>query len=259
MKALAAPFVFLALTIGAAHAGEAEDLAWAGKRGVALFDYDRAAWVASDALLEDLKEMPRGQPRGWVVTETADGALQVDFVANDGGQDYSFYRARVENRRVAARAFTTPEQQKLTPAQLAMIAARDAAVSAVPPACEARPYNTVVMPNRQIRGANDVYLLTPQLEVDIFPVGGHSRVTVGDDGGLISRHAFLNTCLKAHKKLPDGTETVTYSVSHLNDPLPTEIHVFLSIWMEIPVLVVVNEANRAWLVTAADIDEIPLK
>lgn len=255
MRRILSCAAFLIACLSSAIAGEAEDLAWASKRGGDLFDYDRAAWVASDALMAELKDMPRGKPGGWVVTAAADNTLEVSFVADDGGRYYRFYVATVRDHRVIKTAFTKGADEALTADQLAMIAARNAAVMAVAPVCVDSPYNTVVLPSSTIRGANDVYLLTPQLDAAIYPVGGHTRVTVGDDGGIIAKHAFLNTCLTfgGEKDIPaDVTDRVAV-VSHVNDPLPTEIHVFVSIWMQGPMVVVIPETEKAWMVAGTEI------
>lgn len=235
-------------------AGEAEDLAFASQRGADLFDYDRAAWVASDALMADLKEMPRGKPYGWVVTPSGAGGLEVSFLADDEGRIYRFYAASVRDHKVVASLFLKGEHQTLTEAQLAMARARDVAIEAVRPVCQPQPYNTVVLPGRSGGGAIDVYLLTPQMEAGAYPVGGHTRVTVGADGTIVAQHAFLNTCLTVdERQLPEGASNPIIGVSHLNDPLPTEIHVFLSIWMQAPILVAVAEPERSWMVQGTTI------
>ena len=47
------------------------------------------------------------------------------------------------------------------------------------------------------------------------------------------------------------------AVTHLLDPLPTEIHVFLSIWTGHPLVVVAGDPQRLFAVTPDRIAEIP--
>ncbi len=251
-------FVLVAATalllVSPVRADEAEDLAFASKRGAELFAYDRAAWVASDALMAELKDMPRGKPAGWVVTPSAEGGLEVSFVADDQGTRYKFYVASVRENKVVATLFTTRSNEGLTETQQAMLRARDVALEAERPSCQAQPFNTVVLPGRAGGGAMDVYLLTPQVDAAVFPVGGHTRVSVGADGAITAKHDFLNTCLALDTgEIPEGGTNAVYVVSHLNDPLPTEIHVFLSIWMQAPIVVAIGETKKSWIVQGTEI------
>lgn len=241
---------------GFVRAGETDDLAWAAQRGADLFDFDRAAWVASDALMADLTEMPDGKPGGWVVVPLPDGALEVSFIVEELGAYQRFYVAKVAKHQVIETRFAQGEDRRLTDLQQKMLAARDAAVRKVEPVCQAQPYNTVVLPGRAA-STTDVYLLTPQIVDRVYPIGGHTRVTVGYDGAILSEHAFLRSCLTADTRALG--EPVAFNVSHLNDPLPTEIHVFLSIWMQIPIAVLISETKEIWIVAGSRISRYEQK
>jgi hypothetical protein len=47
-------------------------------------------------------------------------------------------------------------------------------------------------------------------------------------------------------------------VSHLLDPLPTEIHVFMALSAKQPVFVAIGDPPRLWLVTGQGIAEIAM-
>jgi hypothetical protein len=100
----------------------------------------------------------------------------------------------------------------------------------------------------------DVYVLTPQTQAGIFPFGGHSRATFSAAGALLSQRTFTNTCLDMSNQPEGGDPIAAVGVTHLLDPIPTEIHVFLSIWMALPVAVATREPRRVWMVTGDRIE-----
>ena len=101
----------------------------------------------------------------------------------------------------------------------------------------------------------DVYVLSSQTREGIFPFGGHSRATFSAAGALLSQRRFTNSCLDMSNRPPAGSSEVAgLVVTHLLDPIPTEIHVFLSIWMNIPVFVSTGDPHRVWEVTGNRIE-----
>ena len=54
-----------------------------------------------------------------------------------------------------------------------------------------------------------------------------------------------------------GTPPRPLAVTHLMDPLPTEIHVFLSVLAGRPLVVVADDPQRLFAVTGEGIAEIP--
>ena len=55
---------------------------------------------------------------------------------------------------------------------------------------------------------------------------------------------------------PAGQPTRPLAVTHLLDPLPTEVHVFLSLWTGRPLLVVAGDPQRIFLVAGERITEL---
>ena len=54
-----------------------------------------------------------------------------------------------------------------------------------------------------------------------------------------------------------GARPAPLAVTHLMDPLPTEIHVFLSILAGRPLVVVADDPQRLFQVTGEGIAEVP--
>src|SRR6218665_3412790 len=107
--------------------------------------------------------------------------------------------------------------------------------------------NLAVLPPDSLDAPIDIYVPTPQAEAHIFPFGGHTRATFSASGELLSQRAFTNTCIALSDRPPEGSSEVSALViTHLLDPIPTEIHVFMSIWMRMPVFVSTGDPMRVW-------------
>ena len=251
--------VLLALLLAVPAAAQTREeqarLDWVAARGRLLFEVDRAAWVTTDDFRERLPPADQQLIRGWTVERDGAAYVVVYYVTGDGGLRRALYRGRVENRRVVSReTFRPGAGPELTPMQrriadaIGLVSRLDIRVCA-----NVRP-NLAVIPPDSLDGPMDVYVLTPQTQTGIYPFGGHTRATFSAAGALLSQRAFTNTCLDMSSR-PEGNEQVAaIAVTHLLDPIPTEIHVFLSIWMALPVAVATREPQRVWMVTGDRIE-----
>lgn len=215
-----------------AQAAEAEQL------GVAIYVLDRAAWVATD-VVKVLAGSHR--IRGWL-TDIDGENVQVTFFGRvDGQPPLALYRVTVGRNAKIVRApeiFETP--QPLTALQKAQEAAVSLARRAEFIHCT-DTYNTVAIP-RPAAGAPtwSVYLLAAMTDSNIIPAGGHYRFDMDASGShILDRRAFTKACLP----LDSGPGVESLMVSHLLDPTPTEIHVFISLLANKPLHVF---AGRDW-------------
>ena len=71
----------------------------------------------------------------------------------------------------------------------------------------------------------EVYFLSPQVRNDVYPFGSYFRRTVAPDGKMLFSRAFTKSCLDMPAPSADA---FGFGVSHLLDPIPTEIPVFTS-------------------------------
>lgn len=249
-RILAALLLALAAVPAAAQTAEERTrLDWALERGRLLFEIDRAAWVTTDDLREHVADPGAAGIRGWTV-EPEGGGYVVTYYAGEGDARAAVYRGRVENRRVVSReVFAEGARPPLTPPQRRLADARDAVRRMDLRACVRSAFNAAVIPPAAPDAPIDVYALTPQIRTGEFPFGGHFRATLSAEGEILAQRAFTNSCLTMSDRLPAGAEgeAVGLSVTHLLDPIPTEIHVFLSIWMGLPLYV--GAGDRVWEVT----------
>ena len=237
----------LAAPVAAQTAEERAQLDWVLERGRLLFAIDRAAWVSTDDLRERLPAPVLGTVRGWTV-ERDGRAYVATYYAGEGDARVAVYRSRVERNRVVSRdVFEEGERPSLTPLQRRLADARGAIARMGERPCANAPFNAAIIPPETPDGPLDVYALTPQTEANIYPFGGHFRATLSADGTLSAQRGFMRSCFAAPAPpRTGGARPVGMFITHLLDPLPTEIHVFMSIWIGLPVFVGTGE--RMWSV-----------
>ncbi len=212
---------------------EQTQIDWVTARGRLLFELDRAAWVGTDDMMARIRDYRTAGMRGYFV-EREGTAFVVTFFGGPADAPVAFYRGRVENRRVASRdVFAASERRALTPLQRRLVAAREMAGRLGYAPCGRTPFNTLVVPPDTPDGPIDLYLLTPQPSAGTFPLGGHFRATIEANGTVAANRGFTRSCLMMPR--PDGAAGLF--VSHLLDPVPTEIHVFTSFTAGVPVFV----------------------
>lgn len=242
-----------ALTLTVAAGAQAQDMSTdaIAARGRALFAYDRAAWIATDALAADLPKAQAATVRGWIVEPAGEDRLRVSFLAGAGEDRRVIYTAEVARGALGQHApLVSPAE--LTAPQRAIAAAIDAATAEAVRQdwrpCGTAPFNIAAIPTPT---GTSVYLTTPQTRIDAWPMGGHFRVDVDTAGRVASSRRFANSCLEIGSP-PKKAKAAMLVVSHVLDPTPTEIHVFTALSARTPVAVVTGK-DRIWITNGAEI------
>jgi len=240
--------VMLAPPVAAQTPEERQRLDWMMARGLLLFEIDRTAWVTTDDLREHLSAADQRLIRGWTVERDGNAFVVTYFMLGEEDLHLALYRARVENRRVVSReTFRSGSRPELTPLQRRLADARGVVAGLGQRPCSNAPFNTAIIPPATPDGPLDVYALTAQTDSNIFPFGGHFRATVSPAGEILSQRSFMRSCFNAPRPpRRGGARPVGLFITHLLDPVPTEIHVFMSTWMGFPVFVGTGE--RVWSV-----------
>jgi hypothetical protein len=224
-------------------------------RGRLIYTYDQAAWHSTDMLRSVLPTERWPRAGGWVV-EGEGQELAITYFGMEGNEPYIFAILRADGDSGYSATLPPDDNRQALPMPATtrqLIDARNAAfaaLSANPPGrCVDAAMNTVVLPPDD-EGNVSVYFLTPQTVTGIYPAGGHYRFTMSPDGTLLSSRAFMNSCFpidtSAQTESDNGPEA--FALTHLLDPQPTEIHVFLSLWMQIPLYVITNDNGAVWAV-----------
>lgn len=257
MRLFSAFAILLWLTAAPASAQTAEERAqldWIERRGWHLYELDRAAWVATDDMVERIREPASTGMRGYIV-EREGSALVVTFYGGPENAPVAFYRGRVENRLVVgSEVFPAATRPPLTAMQRRLASVREGANRLGHRPCEGNTFNTVVIPPETIEDPVDLYLLTPQTRAREWPLGGHYRATVAADGTVISSRAFTVSCITlGGGERPDARMAALF-ITHTLDPLPTEIHVFTMWTSELPLGVATAEPRRIWWLSSRGIE-----
>lgn len=198
-------------------------------RGDVLYGYDQVAWHITDAMLEAIPENKREVMRGYVVAP--DGAsLRTVFFGEENGRHVIVYAATWEKGKVArpelhldgTRPKVTDEQERLIAARAAVLAPDTIGTLGL---CSDASPNIAVIPGATADDPVSVYVMTPQTGDRVWPLGGHSRLEV-KDGKILSKRAFTNSCVNVSARGEGDEKAVMLAVTHLLDPIPTEIHAF---------------------------------
>ena len=231
-----------------AAAAEAERI------GHDIYDFDQAAWGSTDAMLAALPDPGDAGVRGWIVEREAGGTVAT-FYGFNGADPYKVFIAHMQGQKALSSHVTTAnEDRSLNAIERRMVAARQAVIN--PEAlqkigfqpCSNASINSVVLPPATPVGAVPVYILAPQASPDSFPIGGHYRADVAADGTILHSRAFAKSCIALDRKqVPKSGDIKMFAVTHLLDPQPTEIHVWISLASHVPLAVIVPSGD-VWAV-----------
>ena len=230
----------------------------AASRGALIYAYDQAAWHGTDDMLAKVPH-PEQVIGGWIVDGPA-AAPELVFFDQNKSDPHAVYVAEFrDSKLVSGRLLDPGDETRLSPQRVQLIKARqiglDAFFAAKVDRCADRPYNTVVLPPVAPGAPTLIYVLTPQTDNDHIPFGGHYLVEVSADGKAAAPRPFTKSCLSMPAK--GGKEkSEVMTITHLLDPIPTEIHVFSSFAAHLPVVVLTTQNKRMWMVEGNRIIEM---
>lgn len=212
--------------------------------GRQIYAIDGAAALASAALRRSGVDPQSGGVVGWVTEPTENGIL-VRFVRRGSQGPEAAYDVTVDAAG-AAPTVARRDGAPLTPDQAAQFAAAQLALGRLDKPCS-KTYRPVAFRDPGTRNWR-VYALATSEDPGVFMVGGHFRFLVSPDGGRILSGGRLPppSCL-AGEKTAEGHPAVAFMVAEPVSPIPTELHVFLSLRQNLPLIVVAADGKR-WLV-----------
>jgi hypothetical protein len=226
------------------------------ERGRLLVAIARAGFIASQDMLTRLSDPAGAGITGWIAEPQGNG-LDVTFYAAGESGPVAVYRASVLGTRVVSREiFLGADRPALSPLQARMAAARAATDPIEHTLCSERPFDVLVMPPAAPDGSIDVYQITPPSRGRLL-LGGHFRSTVAPGNTISETRGFAATCTEIDiPPAAAGTRPAPIGVTHLLDPAPTELHLYLAQIAGRPLLVATGEPQRVWLVTPDRIAEV---
>jgi len=231
LVALAAATPGLSATEPAENRATVGAVATAAARGAALFVHDSAAATATDELMNRKILGQDTRLRGWL-TDVVGEHVHVTFVGEVAGAASALYRVRVPAGDGLPEFEALARAEPLDESQAARWTARQDALGRLEKRkdlCSPR-YNTVVLPADP--GADEmihVYLLAATDKAGEIVAGGHFRYDYSTDGRkLEATRSFTKSCFTIEAPDESKGKPVAFFLTHLLDPTPTEIHVFLS-------------------------------
>lgn len=248
---LLAPFFALTAIVASAEPARMSDAEAAAlqlslNRGLELYRYDQGAWHTTDSLREDIKNLQASGIKGWVVTEVPSGLLAT-YWREDGSRLRGVYSAIWTGSTVQDRQVLTSENDVLTAEQIDLINAAKTADLTKIERCSNQPFNSVTLPAKEPSDPILVYFLTPQTSTNSIPMGGHYRFSI-KDGKVVDQRAFTKSCIELSLVPDDNSKGKPEAlvISHLLDPVPTEIHVFSVFASQVPIYVMTTANEHVW-------------
>jgi hypothetical protein len=217
---------------------------------MAIYRHDHAASVATDAALGIGALQNDKRVRGWV-TEEKDGEIVVTFIDQAPA---ALYRIVVSKDGNAGPVTTLDPPVQLTAYEASAAQARAAAAAAGFQPCT-QNYNSVVLPAGDSSGKDwVVYWLPAATTMDVVPLGGAYRMNVSD-AKVVEQRTFTNSCLAVQV----DPKALAFAATHVMDPVPTETHVFWSLWAGKPLYISTPPNVTIWAIEAGKIRLIQRK
>jgi hypothetical protein len=191
-------------------------------RGRMLYEYDQAAWHASDAL------QPANPPKeslGRYIAKKTDAGWTVGFGHLNDTRD-KFLVAYEAAQGATLQDFTV---KKLEPPRedtsFYLVAARAIDTALHDFRGEKRPYNVAVLhaPSDQLY----VYILPAQTQNGVYPLGGDARYLVSPDGNaIIEKRQLHKSIIENRGDIPKGTTSEGGVHTHVLSNVPEDTDVF---------------------------------
>ena len=234
------------------------ELRAAATRGRLLGVIERAGRFATQDMLSRVPDPNAAGITGWFAEAEGNGIV-VTFYGDSEAGPVVVYRVTFNGGRIVRRDIhLSGTRPPLNPLQARMAAARAATSRLEHRPCGGDTFNVFVVPPLTADGPIDVYQISPQTRPGFYPLGGHFRTSVAPDGSVAATRGYTNACLDLAAPPPaPGTRPAPLAVTHLLDPLPQDIHAFMSAWTGHPLLVVAGEPQRLFAVTPDGIGEVP--
>ena len=231
-------------------AQEAAAIQSAEATGLAIYQHDHAAAVATDAAFELRAFKQDKRVRGWI-TQEQKGQIIVTFIDETPA---ALYRVPVSKDGVAGAVTKLETPAALSEYESGAANARSVAVATKFQPCSEK-YNSVVLPVPGVaRDRWVVYLLPGTTKAGVVPIGGTYRMEV--TGHVVTaQRGFTRTCIA----LQNEPRAVGLMITHLLDPIPTEAHVFWGLWAKKPIYVATPPKGTTWVVEGGKIRLIDRK
>lgn len=161
------------------------------------------------------------------------------------------YSGLYDGHKVSERTVHSADNARLSEEQMQLIAASRLPDTGALERCSSSPFNTVIIPTGKDDGSVFAYYLTPQDSMDAIPFGGHYRFEIRD-GAIVEQRSFSKSCISMSLKGEEGRgKPSALAITHMLDPIPTEIHAFSVFAGRMPIYVMTTQNRKIWVVEVA--------
>lgn len=209
--------------------------------GTQLYRHDMTSYLTTNLIRERFGDPNTLELRGYIVEQRADDMVITYYrQVEDGWEGVIRGVGSLVDDSVTIELIDDPAARALNAEQVRTIEARERFRDISLTQCREGDYansfyNIVALPPEE-DGSVAVYFLTHTNEGTDVPYSGHNRAVISPSGEILSVRPFTNSCLMASTAPnEEGNETVGLMVSHSLDPVPSEIHVYLSLHVGIPI------------------------
>jgi hypothetical protein len=217
-------------------------------RGLALYEYDQAAWHATDALQAI---HPDSQVLGRYIAHKSGAVWEVAFGRLNQARD-TFLVAYRATQGASTQEFTVA---KLDPPQedtsFYLVAARAIDTALHDFHGQKRPYNAAVLP-----AAADqlyAYVVPAQTENGVYPLGGDARYLLSADGNTIVEKRQLHISIIENRgNVPKGTTVAAGMHTHVLSDVPEDTDVFYVLTRKPPIPELIGTRNRKFYQISVD-------
>jgi hypothetical protein len=226
-------------------------------RGRALAVIDQAGRITTRDMLQRVPNASEAGIEGWIAQAEGNG-VTVTYYTKDGENFVGVYKAQVIGGRLSSpQVYAAGSRVPLTGPAARMAAARAAVQALDNRPCAGPAFNLLVLPPEG-DGPVHVYQMSPRMAPNKAPAGGHFRSTVAADGSVTETVPLAGDCSELTlPPTPRGQRPRPLVVNARSSTLPSELHVFLSLWVNRPVVVATGtDQVRLWGVTGDGIAEL---
>lgn len=215
--------------------------------GARIYRLDRAAWLATDALREHSEALLE-RTRGWITSEYP-GGVRVSFLDGEASPN-AIYRIDISDISDTGGLSNQKAEirEALTAEEIAQDKARKLALGQSWLQC-APTYNTSILASPE---GFSVYLSPGFQREHHYQAGGYHLYRIDAAGErVLSHRSFTKGCIElsdAPQAELRGARPLAMMVTHLMDPQPTEVHVFLSLHAGVPLMVGTMDNDYLWKV-----------
>jgi len=223
--------------------------------GTEIYFQDIAAWVVTDFLAEKGVLQKDKRLKGWIVEKDSEkdeltDKMQVTFIGEVNGKLKGLHQVKSKFNKVLEESYVNPENGfDLTENQKSLFVARQTALKSEFMRCSER-YNTVafkfeMVDEDVIQNHTIVYLLAATTEANKIMAGGNYKFTLNESGDkILESKALSKSCIILQK----AEGVVGLTLSHIVEPTPNAVHVYLSLMHDVPLYVMTTENKMLWKV-----------